>query len=106
MGIILLGRGQVDPAIVQLKKALELSPRADAFNALGSAFAEKGEFPEAVESFRKAIAINPRLPGVRENLAHALIDAGNYQAAREFCRRSGSQGFPCPAAVMKRIKFR
>jgi tetratricopeptide (TPR) repeat protein len=106
MGIIFLDRGQADLAITRLKKAVELSPRADACNALGAAFAQKGEFQKAAEYFRKAFSINPKLPGIQDNLAHALIDAGNYQAAREHCRRGQARGSPCSSEVLKRIKLR
>src|SRR6185369_6058770 len=60
-GLALLEK-QTDRAITELKAAIALKPGfADAHNALGLAFARKGELKLSVESFRTAIRLDPKL---------------------------------------------
>ncbi len=66
--------------------ALELRPDyAPAYNNLGLALQEMGRTEEAVQQFRKAIALEPTLPQPRLNLAEILISRSDPDGAeREY----------------------
>jgi len=56
---------------------LELEPnRPESYNDLGLAFLETGRPSDAVPFFRRALAMTPRNPLIRHNLATALLQAG------------------------------
>ena len=49
LGLDLLQKGQVDEAIIQFQKALEIRPNyAEAHNNLGNSFSQKGQMEEAI----------------------------------------------------------
>ena len=75
-------KGQYEAAIAEWKKALEISPDdtsaliAKAHSSFGVALARAGRFDEAIEQFRKAIAIRPNNAQAHNNLGTALVQAG------------------------------
>jgi tetratricopeptide (TPR) repeat protein len=105
-GVILLSRGRPDEAIPLLKTAVSLDTRADAHNVLGAAYAQKGEYGQALAEFRAAYKIQPRFPAVIENIANALIDLHDYEGAARFCYENGKLGMPCPQETLQRIRAR
>jgi protein O-mannosyl-transferase len=69
LGVALLHAGKPHEAVAYLQEALvSLKGNAELHNALGAALAEQGRTAEAAEQFRKALAIEPRHAGARENL--------------------------------------
>jgi protein O-mannosyl-transferase len=52
-------------------------------NNLGMAYADAGRSKEAIEQYRKAIAINDIYPQVHYNLANSLANAGEYDEAEK-----------------------
>ena len=60
MATRLADRGQVDEAIAQYRKALEIKPDyAEAHSNLGFALAGRGQFEAAIAHYRKALEIKP-----------------------------------------------
>jgi tetratricopeptide (TPR) repeat protein len=91
LGYALLQKGQVDEAIVQLQKALEINPNyAEAHNNLGNALVQKGLVDEAIGQYQKALEINPNYAEAHINLGNVLLQKGlvdkaigQYQKALE-----------------------
>jgi len=54
---------------------------ANALASLGLVFSKEEKYKEAVDAYRKAIAINPKLHGIQLNLGLAEFKGGNFQAA-------------------------
>ncbi len=77
LGLAFAARGQVDEAIAQYRKALEIMPDyVEARTNLGNAFADRGQFDEAIAQFRQALEIRP-------DCAPAYTGLGNVFADRE-----------------------
>ncbi|MEO8304454.1 MAG: XrtA/PEP-CTERM system TPR-repeat protein PrsT [Betaproteobacteria bacterium] len=74
-----------DPkAIEYAEKANKLVPNnAAILDTLGVLQVDKGEVKRGIESLQKATALAPNAPGVRLNLARALIKDGQKDAARK-----------------------
>ncbi len=104
--VILLSRGLPDEAIPLLKTAVGLVARADAYNALGAAYAQRGEYGRALAEFRAAHKIWPGSPGVGDNLANALIDLHDYDGAARFCAENSKLGVPCAKETWERMRPR
>jgi len=105
-GVILLSRGIPDEAIPLLRTAVSLAARADAHNALGAAYAQKGEYGPALAEFRAAYKIRPGFPGVADNIANAMIDLSDYDGAEQFCAENSRVGMPCAEDTLKRLRER
>jgi protein O-mannosyl-transferase len=82
LGVALSGRGRVDEAIAQYRKALKIKPdKADAHNNLAMALVVRGEVDAAIAHYQKALEIRPDLAEVHYNLGVALADRGEVDAA-------------------------
>ena len=103
-GVILLSRRLPDEAIPLLETALSLAPHVDAYNILGAAYAQKGEYGRALAQFRAAYKIRPGFPGVGDNIANALVDLHDYDGAARFCSENSRLGMPCAEDTLKRIR--
>ncbi len=81
-GNALLRLGQVDPAIAELRKALEIQPDyAHAHNNLGSALLEVGQNDEAAAAFRQALVFQPGHANAHYNLGVVLLGQGQLDEA-------------------------
>ena len=73
----MLERGQVDRAIDDFQKALELSPDlAQAHVGLGGIFANRGQLDRAADQYRKALKIKPDAANTHYNLGVVLNRQG------------------------------
>jgi tetratricopeptide (TPR) repeat protein len=82
LGDALLQKGNVDEAIVQYQKALQIYPDyAEAHYNLGCALLKKGNVDEAITQYQKALQITPDDAGVHNNLGNALLTKGNVDEA-------------------------
>ena len=64
--------------------------RATFLTNLGYAYQKQGLLDKAVESQRRAIALDAKLGSAWINLGNALADMGQYEAAREALQRAES----------------
>jgi len=89
LGLLLLDLGQIDQALEQLRKAVELDPRfADGYFHLGVALAERRSWEDAVKSYQTAIGL-PTLtvPELAHNsLGMALYNLRRYREAEAALR--------------------
>ncbi len=77
--------GNLARVVSLLEKATQLDPRfAAAYLQLGNLFVEQKRYPEAVSSYQKAMAANPRLPDAHYRLAQVYMRTGEkLKAAAE-----------------------
>ena len=71
-------------ALQHAERANELAPEQPAImDTLGVLLVEKGDIARGLELLKKASSAAPHVPGIRLNLAKALIKAGQKDAARK-----------------------
>jgi tetratricopeptide (TPR) repeat protein len=74
LGWILSQKGQLDGAIEQYQKALEINPNyAEARNNLGVTFAKQGQADAAIAQYQKALEMAPDYDQAHNNLGDALL---------------------------------
>jgi len=87
LGLVFSGRGQLDEAIRQFQRCLEILPGYDyAEGNLGDALLDEGKADEAIEHYQKALEIDPRNSKFHCNLASALMKKGEVEGAIEQCQ--------------------
>ncbi|MDD4940065.1 MAG: tetratricopeptide repeat protein [Candidatus Omnitrophica bacterium] len=83
MGDVYGREGNLDAAIREFKKAIELRPNyADAYHNLAHIYHDKGNIEEAVKFYREAIFFNPDLFESRLNLGLIYMSRGMLDSAR------------------------
>ncbi len=89
LGCYWMENGDLDVAIREFRRALELTPNdADSLSNLSGALLRKGVYAEAAMLARRALAIAPNMPKVRNALAAALIGERRYEEALDEATRS------------------
>jgi Flp pilus assembly protein TadD len=84
LGAMLQARGELDEAIKEYSRALELHPNdATANNSLGGALLAAGRSGEAIERFHLALKIRPDYFDAHYNLGNALIASNDFPGAIE-----------------------
>ena len=84
LGIALAGKGQLDPAISHLKRAVQIkSDFAEAYNNLGLAQLRQGIPTQAAGSFLQALRINPNYGEAQRNLRITLRRMKNTPAHKQ-----------------------
>ncbi len=82
LGCYLMQNGDLDGAIPEFRRALELTPNdADSLANLSGALLRKGVYAEAGALARRALVIAPGMPKVRNALAAALIGERRFEEA-------------------------
>ena len=82
LGSALQKEGNLDAAIEQLEKALEIRPNyLKALNNLGAALAGRGRVDEAIVRYQQALAIDPQHADTHNNLGVALLGRGQVDDA-------------------------
>jgi tetratricopeptide (TPR) repeat protein len=82
LGTILSDKGQMDAAIADFQKTLEINPDfAEAHNNLGNALLRKGQVDEAMDHFKKVVEIAPDSAVSHCNLGNALLRMGQLDGA-------------------------
>ena len=72
------------------REILEAAPdNVEAMNRLGKALAELGESGQALDAFRRALALSPGNPIATKNVERLLAEAGNAAPARRSCNGNG-----------------
>jgi tetratricopeptide (TPR) repeat protein len=72
LGIVAIQCGRPDTAIGLISRSLQIEPAAAAWNNLGEAFRAVNRVPEAIDCYRKAIAMDARQADALANLGVAL----------------------------------
>ena len=82
-------RGQVDDAIAQFQKVLEIKPDdAEGHNNLGLALAGRGQVDEAIAHYQKALEIKPAYAKAENNLGVVLAGQGKLVEAITHFRKA------------------
>jgi len=81
LGTILQTEGKTEEAVASYERSLALSPTASAFSNIGGTFFDGKDYPRAAGFYRRAIAIDPRLPVYQRNLGDALLEMGDRPGA-------------------------
>lgn len=82
-------RNSCDQAIKILEKAIELNATsALVYDALGSAYEEKGNPSEALKCYRKALELDPEYSSALERSGYILSTEGQWEAAIKTLQRA------------------
>ena len=77
-------QGQTNVALDELKQAISADPSfADAYNLRGLVYLRLNDLPLAEESFRRALALNPRDPDVAHNYGWLLCQKARYSESSQ-----------------------
>jgi tetratricopeptide (TPR) repeat protein len=84
LGLIYASQRQLDIAVEQWLKAIEINPRdAAALFNLGMAYRDMRRLPEAITIMEKALAVSPEEPPFQRLLARLYDDSGKLEKAHE-----------------------
>ncbi len=72
-----------NPRIEELRRRVQMDPASIAFAALAEEFRRQGRHEEAIETCRAGLQRHPSYLSARVTLGRALIETGDYEAARE-----------------------
>lgn len=92
--------GELNAAIVNYKKSIELHPTAEAHTFLGWTYGFLERFDQAIDECRKAIALDPDLGNPYNDIGAYLIEKGCFDEALYFLdkalksKRYGDTCFP------------
>ena len=82
IGLAWLNKGDLDKAMANLTKAIELNPKyAIAYNNRGNAWSDKGEYDKAIADYNRAIELKPDYAFAYNNRGNAWDDKGEYDKA-------------------------
>lgn len=84
---IYLSSGQLNEAIQQYSKVIDINPQAHHFNNLGLAYELKGEYTLAYQAFLNAIKYAPKNTSVIINLADTLQLLNKKDEAQEYYQK-------------------
>ena len=88
-----LDRSRYEEAINELKKAIYIKPdHSEAYNALGVAYDQKGDFAAASYAYKMALQLNPSHSYIYNNLAYALILQGKNKEAIDSLKQAIADG--------------
>jgi lipoprotein NlpI len=81
-GIAKVGKGDVDDAIADYNRALELDPKfADAYNNRGIAKVRKGDFDGAIADYSRALKLDPKFAAAYRRRGIAEQDESDFDGA-------------------------
>jgi len=82
LGVYYYGRGDLDKALKEFNKALELDPNyGEAHNYLEGIYDRLGDFTKAIEHAKKYVELNPGEPNPLDTLAATYFWMGNLDEA-------------------------
>lgn len=94
--------GQTAVALDEVKQALTADPSyADAFNLRGLIYMRLGDFPQADDSFRRAMALRANDPNLEHNYGWMLCQQQKYaEADQNFVRALGNPTYTARAKTL------
>ncbi len=82
MGVTYLQEGNINAAISESQRAIELKPDyAKAYNGRGNAYQAQGNFLQAISDYNKALQLNPSYADVYYNRGLTYRKQGNFNQA-------------------------
>lgn len=102
LAVAYMQRGQYEPAMEKLERALEQDPKnADAETTLGVLYETLGDRETAGTHYRKAVQLAPDDPNVHNNYGTWLCQDGRMkQAQREFAKAAESPFYGTPEVAL------
>jgi serine/threonine-protein kinase len=102
---VLRRQGRFAEAAADLVRATELDPRSpETAWTLGMTYHLSRAYPDAVRYFERALALNPRWPGLYADVAMALVAwRGDVTAARRALREG--MALPDAGKILDRLRF-
>ncbi|MBN3752028.1 tetratricopeptide repeat protein [Paraburkholderia sp. Tr-20389] len=88
LGLLACQTGQHEAGIALMERSLAARPDAVCCNDLGIVLSERGQVAQAIERYRRAIALRPDYPEAHNNLGNALKDTGELEAAAASYRKA------------------
>ncbi|WP_240766770.1 tetratricopeptide repeat protein [Paraburkholderia flava] len=86
-GLLACQIGEYSAGIALIRESIAASPSPSAIyaNNLGNMLRENGALPDAIDSYRRAVALKRDYAEAHNNLGNALREAGDAAAAMESC---------------------
>jgi tetratricopeptide (TPR) repeat protein len=91
LGMALVREGKVEEGRDLVDALMREGDSAEAQYLVGSAAFMAGDYPQAVERFSKALALDPHLPSLRSYYGRALLFTGDAEAAERAFREALGQ---------------
>jgi protein O-GlcNAc transferase len=88
LGLSLMASGAMDEAESSFLRAIELDATADRYSNLGSFWQQRGRLDDALEAYRRALALAPDDATVHRNLGNVYRSKGDVEAGAECFIRS------------------
>jgi parvulin-like peptidyl-prolyl isomerase/Tfp pilus assembly protein PilF len=86
-GLWLYGEGEVEDAVVQIRRAIDLDPQlTEALVLYGDILRGYHSFGTAAEYYERALALLPKSEAIQRKLAEAYVGATLWEQARELYR--------------------
>lgn len=100
-----VARGQLDPAIAALDKALEADPRyASAYVYRGVVHRLKGHYDQAISDYNKALEIDPGLAVAYANRASTYYRKKEYDKAWDDVHKAQELGFKIDPGSLRNLR--
>jgi len=94
LGMRYMEQGKLDVAMEKLQKALATSPNyADAHTVIALLYERIGDPKNAMDHYRRAVEIQPKLGAPNNNYAQILCNAGRLEEADKYFQRAFADPF-------------
>jgi len=105
IGVSHIREGRYDMAIDAIKQAIRSDPKNPFFyKGLGTAYAAKLKWPEAIEAYRRALVLNPYYVDVKNDLGTALVLSGKRDEGKsEFLALFSDPTNPTPEITARNL---
>jgi tetratricopeptide (TPR) repeat protein len=99
-GLAAQSADKIDEAISLYSKAIYANPNyVQAYNNLGTAYAQKGDIVKAEELYNHAVTIDPYYSIALKNIAIIYAEKGDYEKFYEYWKRASGLDVYCPFII-------
>ena len=81
-------RGDLEEAIANYKKSIDIFPTAEAYTFLGWTYSFQGRYDDAIEECKKAIALDPEFGNPWNDIGAYFIEKGELHRAPSYLMRA------------------